>query len=278
MKSRYYKTDLASLHYLDNYSLDTQETIVFLHGFTGSSKDFLAIPDYLSSKYRCLIPDLPGHGKTQIKDERIFLASSQVELLEQWFASLEQTKFHLFGYSMGGRLALQFAVKNSQQLQSLVLVSTTPGINEESARLSRAKADEQLAEQILKKDPIDFLNAWLAQPIFKGITDKGQALTNMEVLRRLPIQTSGLAWSLKYFSSGVMPSVWQQLVNIKTPTLVLAGFRDEKYLTIASKLAALIPKATLKILPTGHAPLIESPNQLWKDVTEFLNSLEVQSL
>lgn len=277
MKSRCYKRNSVSLHYLDSCSLDIQETIVFLHGFTGSSRDFLAIPDFIINNYRCLIPDLPGHGKTQVlEDEISFTASGQVALLEQWLDFLGQSKVHLFGYSMGGRLALQFAVKNFHQLQSLILISTTAGINEESARLARAKADERLAQKIIESDPVDFLNTWLAQPLFKEIADS-QDIAN-EVLRRLPLQLSGLACSLKYFGSGAMPSVWHQLINIKTPTLVIAGSKDEKYLTLASKLAALIPQTTLKILPTGHAPLIESPDLLWKHVAEFLNSVEVQSL
>lgn len=276
MKSRYYKTNLVKFHYLDN-CLNSQETIIFLHGFTGSSKDFSTIPDYLIKNYRCLVPDLPGHGKTQIEDETIFTASGQVSTLEKWLKSLERNRFHLYGYSMGGRLALQFAVKNPRWLQSLILVSTTAGINEESERLLRAKADEQIAQQILDLEPVNFLYTWLAQPLFREITNKGEDFVTKEVQRRLPIQTLGLASNLKYFSSGVMPPVWQQLVSIEIPTLVLAGSKDQKYLTLASQLTTLIPKAILKVLPTGHSPLVESPDLLWKDVVEFFTALEVQA-
>jgi len=276
MKSRYYQTDLGSVHYLDSCSTDIQETIVFLHGFTGSSRDFLEIPDSLLSQYRCLIPDLPGHGQTRlIEDEISFTAASQVDLLEQWLGSLGQSKFHLFGYSMGGRLALQFAVKNSHQLHSLILVSTTAGINEEVARFARAKADSQLAQKILDLTPRDFLTTWLSQPLFQGIADRGEDFMAKEVVRRLPLQPSGLACSLKFFGSGSMPSVWHQLINIKTRTLVIAGSRDQKYLVLASELVALIPNFKLKILSTSHAPLIESPDLLWKEVAEFLNVVEV---
>lgn len=269
MESRYYKSDLGSIHYFDS-GLDVQETIVFLHGFTGSNRDFLAIPDSLISNYRCLIPDLPGHGQTQVLENEIsFNTAGQVALLEEWLDSLNQSKFHLFGYSMGGRLALQFAVKNYHQLHSLILVSTTAGIDE-VMRIARTKADNQLAEKILNSNPVDFLTAWLTQPLFKEIANS-QDITK-EVIRRLPLQPSGLACSLKYFGSGVMPAVWHQLTNIKTPTLVIAGSKDHKYLELASKLVALIENSTLKVLPTSHAPLIESPPLLWKQVAEFLNN------
>ena len=278
MKLRYYKTDSASFHYFDSGSWDIRETVVFLHGFTGSSRDFLEMPSAIASNYRCLIPDLPGHGKTQIiEDEINFIASGQVALLERWLSSLGQSKVHLLGYSMGGRLALQLAVKNPHQLHSLILVSTTAGIKEETTRLERAKADLQLAQKILNSNPTDFLNNWLAQPLFQGIADRGQEFIAQEVIRRLPLQPSGLACSLKYFSSGVMPTVWHRLTNIKTPTLVIAGSRDQKYRILASEIVDLIPNATLKVLPTSHAPLIESPDLLWKQVAEFLNTLEVRS-
>ena len=271
MKSRYYKTDLGSIHYFD-FGLDIEETIVFLHGFTGSSRDFLEIPDSIIRNYRCLIPDLPGHGKTQVIETEInFNTAGQITLLKEWLTSLKQSKFHLFGYSMGGRLALQFAIKNYHQLHSLILVSTTAGIDEEVMRKVRVKADNELADKILNSNPGDFLTAWLAQPLFKEIADS-QDITK-EVIRRLPLQSSGLACSLKYFGSGVMPSVWHQLTNIKTSTLVIAGSKDQKYLALASKLVALIENSRLKVLPTGHAPLIESPTLLWKQVAEFLNDL-----
>lgn len=275
MKSNCYKTHSGKLCYFDT-CLNVQETIVFLHGFTGSSRDFISIPDIIN--YRCLIPDLPGHGLTDLEDEMSFTAIRQVALLEQWLNFLGQSKFHLFGYSMGGRLALQFAVKNPHRLQSLILVSTGAGISDESARLARARADKQLAQKILESEPIDFLNTWLSQPLFKEIAEKGKDFVAGEVLRRLPLQIPGLAYSLKHFGTGTMPSVWHQLVNVAIPTLVIAGSKDRKYLELSYKLASLMPKAILKILPTGHAPLIESPDLLWEEVGEFLNLIEGQLL
>lgn len=269
LRSCCYTSHLGDFYYLDSCLPET-ETIVFLHGFTGSSRDFLTLPDAIITNYRCLIPDLPGHGQTKvIEDATVFQTDGQVALLEQWLNSLGQNKFHLFGYSMGGRLALQFAVKNPHQLHSLMLVSTTAGI-EEAIREERAKVDIQLAQKILISDPVDFLTAWLAQSLFQGIAERGQDFIAQEVVRRLPIQPSGLACSLKYFSTGVMPSVWHQLNDIKTPTLAIAGSRDRKYLVLASELATLIPCATLRILETSHAPMIESPDLLWKHVSEFV--------
>ncbi|MDF5727762.1 MAG: alpha/beta fold hydrolase [Rhizonema sp. PD38] len=269
LQSCCYSNPLGQFHYLDSCQYH-RETIVFLHGFTGSSHDFLTLPDAILTNYRCLIPDLLGHGQTQFEDTTAFQTDAQVALLEEWLHSLEQSKIHLFGYSMGGRLALQYAVKNFLQLQSLILVSTTAGIKEEANRQARAKADEQLAQKVLSSEPVDFLTQWLSQPIFQGIAERGTDFIALEVARRLPIQRAGLANSLKYFSTGIMPSIWHQLTDIKAPTLVIAGSRDKKYLALASLLISSIPNATLKILETSHAPLIESSDLLWKHVNNFI--------
>lgn len=270
LQSCYYQSHLGKIYYLDSCQQNA-ETIVFLHGFTGSSHDFLSLPDAILSNYRCLIPDLPGHGQTQVlENATVFQAQGQIALLKQWLDSLGESKFHLFGYSMGGRLALQFAVRHTEQIQSLILVSTTPGIQEESIRNERILADKRLAQKILSAESVDFLTEWISQPLFQGIAERGIEFVAQEVKRRLPIQQSGLACSLNHFSPGVMPSVWHQLRDIKSPALVMAGARDQKYLALASEIIKQMPNAKLKILKTSHAPLIESPDLLWKNVTNFI--------
>ena len=278
LKSRCYDSPLGKFYYLD-WGPEKAETIILLHGFTGSSQDFLTLPDQILSHYRCLMPDLPGHGRTQILHEaNTFQTAGQVRLLQQWLNSLGLTRFHLLGYSMGGRLALQFAVRNSHQLASLILVSTTAGIHQKGLRQKRAESDSQLAQTILAAEPVDFLTHWVSQPIFQGISEQGEAFIAQEVDRRLPIQPAGLAYSLKYFGAGVMPSVWPQLKQITVPSLVMAGSRDSKYRSLASELVSLMPNAILEMLETTHAPLIEAPDALWKKVADFLRATRLTDL
>jgi 2-succinyl-6-hydroxy-2,4-cyclohexadiene-1-carboxylate synthase len=272
MQSFYYVDRLGKLYYLDS-DRNNPEVILFLHGFTGSSRDFFSLPQEIIANYRCLIPDLAGHGHTLVREEAVsFETQGQIDLLERWLQSLNVNKCHLFGYSMGGRLALQLATNKSHLIRSLILVSTTAGITNEVMRQNRINADIQLANKILNGDPIDFLTQWLSQPLFRGISDRGRDFLDREVRRRLPIQPSGMACSLKYFSTGIMPCVWHHLKDINVPSLIIAGSRDEKYLSLASQLVISLPNSTLKILETTHAPLIESPSLLWQNVRQFLQA------
>lgn len=285
LQQKCYVSSVGEFYYLDSKSCldaapdDTEmkqtETIVFLHGFTGSSRDFFTLPKTITSRYRCLIPDLPGHGQTRVLESAtVFQTEGQVTLLEQWLHELGQQQIHLFGYSMGGRLALQYAIKHGCKVRSLLLVSTTAGIQDQSSQHDRLRADLQLAERILTINPAAFLTEWLAQPLFQSMRELGQNHVSQEIQRRLPLQPSGLAHSLRYFSTGAMPAVWQHLTTLQMPTLVIAGAKDRKYCNLADKLVAAFPQATLQILDTGHAPLVESPGTLWQQVGDFLNSVE----
>src|SRR5207244_5173075 len=70
------------------------------------------------------------------------------------------------GYSMGGRLCLRLALDRPEVVQRLVLVSASPGIQDDGERAARRDADERLARQIERDGADVFLERWIAQPLF----------------------------------------------------------------------------------------------------------------
>ncbi|MBD2099374.1 alpha/beta fold hydrolase [Leptolyngbya sp. FACHB-261] len=276
MLSCLYESDWGKLHYLDS-GLDRPTALICLHGFTGSSRDFLKVPKAIAGQYRLLIPDLPGHGQTHLS-EAAFETSAQVSLLQQWLEHLGWSRIHLLGYSMGGRLALQFAVRNPARLRSLILVSATAGIVEKAARTDRVSQDQQLADRLLSSKPEQFLYSWLSQPLFQDLFEQGESILTSEIQRRLPIQLTGLASSLRHFGSGAMPSTWHQLNRIQEPTLIVAGCKDAKYLELAHRLVASLPNSVLETLETGHSPIVGAPTVFWEQVANFLKKANVSSV
>jgi pimeloyl-ACP methyl ester carboxylesterase len=71
--------------------------------------------------------------------------------------------------------------------------------------------------------------------------------------------------------TGSLPSLWERLPSIETPTLLLVGALDRKFVAIAERMGALMPHARLAIVPdTGHTVHLERP-VAWIDVvTDFL--------
>ena len=96
--------------------------VVFLHGFLGSSLDWLEVLSYLPS-FKSYLIDLPGHGKSAFHPELILPHFEE--------------KIDLVGYSMGGRLALQYAAQNPQKIEKLILLSTHLGLFSEEEILQK---------------------------------------------------------------------------------------------------------------------------------------------
>src|SRR3990167_2420505 len=82
--------------------------LVFLHGFLGSSRDWEPVCSYLPP-CQCIGIDLPGHGDSPF--------------VETFNFPIPTPQFHLIGYSMGGRLAMQYALRYPERIASLLIVS-----------------------------------------------------------------------------------------------------------------------------------------------------------
>ena len=70
------------------------------------------------------------------------------------------------GYSMGGRLCLRAALDSPHLVRGLVVVSGSPGIEDDDERAARARADDALAGDVARAGVEAFLRRWLAQPLF----------------------------------------------------------------------------------------------------------------
>src|SRR5690606_21950754 len=88
-----------------------------------------------------------------------------------WVTEITQgSPAYLVGYSLGGRLALHALKENPKLWQQVFLLSTNPGLQDDSARGIRARQDQAWAEKF-KSDPWDeVLEHWNAQAVFDGPT------------------------------------------------------------------------------------------------------------
>ena len=80
--------------------------------------------------------DLPGHGATQTpaEPERASMAETAADLDALLEQIVPQQQVDLMGYSMGGRLALFFALNYPDRVRRLVLESASPGLAEPEER------------------------------------------------------------------------------------------------------------------------------------------------
>lgn len=250
----------------------TSHPLVLLHGFTGSGANWAEhSAQFQAAGLRVLTPDLPGHGANlpaASDDYTMEAAAAQlVGLLER-----EKTgPVHLLGYSMGGRLALYFALKYPNKVRSLILESASPGLANETERAARSASDDSLAARIEREGIPAFVAFWESLPLWKS-QEKLPAEVHLWLHeKRLQNDPRGLAESLRRMGTGVQPSLWERLGELAMPVLLLAGAEDEKFVAINRQMATAIPHAQLRIVPgAGHTVHLEQPDHFRQEVLRFV--------
>src|SRR5699024_769468 len=102
--------------------------LLLLHGFTGSRNTWQPFIADWAKKYTVIAIDLPGHGQTEGSVDSMDDLMSE---LRQLMEIMQIKKWHILGYSMGGRVALAFSNEYPETILSLTLESASPGINNE---------------------------------------------------------------------------------------------------------------------------------------------------
>ena len=100
------------------------EPLVLLHGLFGSSDNWFGVAPKLAEKFHVFIPDLRNHGHSPHHDEMDYpLMAADVE---KFFAAQKIESASVIGHSMGGKVAMQFALDFSARVNKLVVVDMAP--------------------------------------------------------------------------------------------------------------------------------------------------------
>ena len=199
--------------------------ILFLHGFFGSRNDWDPIRPQFEDSFHTIAIDLPGHGETTVADDSLFRTENCAGGLVQWLDEAEVSRCHVVGYSMGGRLAFYLAITYPERFASLVLESTSPGLKTAEEREARKTHDAELASRLETSELESFVHEWYSQPLFKSLKRDKQSFEKL-FYRRLNNDPSGLARSLRYMGTGTQPPLWERLLEIRSPSLLIAGEQD----------------------------------------------------
>ena len=171
------------------------------------------------------------------------------------------------GYSMGGRVALHAALAAPEAVQRLVLIGATAGIDDPDERQARREADERLADHIEAVGVPTFVDEWLTNPLFAGLTEDTAMRAD-----RLRNRASGLSASLRATGTGTQTPLWDRLGEIRCPVLVLVGAHDAKFTDLGRRLVEGLPTAELVVIPdAGHSVHLEQPEATATAVAAWLN-------
>ena len=248
-----------AIHYFD---MGSGPVVVLLHGLGSRKEDWLPVLDPMAQKYRLLVPDQIGFGKSD-KPLLDYSIQTYVDFLNEFFRQLKVEKASLVGESLGGWIAGLYVAEigggaHLIPVEKLVLVDAAglkqdkpiPDLNPSSLAAMRGMMEA-----------VFYDTSWLSEDALRKIFTDKLAVHDGYTVRSI-LGNPGLG----------AERLDERLASIKVPTLVTWGKQD-KLLPIASgeRYAAGIPGAKLVSFDKcGHVPAVEKTEEFLAAVTSFL--------
>lgn len=227
-------------------------TLVLLHGYTGSTRDFDPVRSRLEKLVRVVAFDQRGHGTAREKAAETEGPITLERLAEDLHAELREPSVHLLGHSMGGMVALRFALAHPERVASLILVGTGPNPTPMGDFHPPASFRDRLREY-LHRDGAAHMAAALyatkeARRSFEAIVRANHRAVHPRAAGELHAAITGAR------------SLAPRLGDIRAPATVIAGEQDHTFRTDAAELARGLPRARLVLLKhASHYPHFEQP-------------------
>jgi pimeloyl-ACP methyl ester carboxylesterase len=229
----------------------TGKPLVVLHGAFGWATVYPA----LAKNRQQIAVELQGHGHTADLDRPLSIE----QMADDVAALIKQLKIEradVFGYSMGGIVALGLAIRHPEVVGRVAINGSTFGAMDE--------AYEPEFFRQLKSLPADF-----APPVLKGTYDKVAPDPKHWPVLVAKVKKMVLEW--KGFTR-------EQMKSIKAPVLITLGDRDGVRPEHAVEMFRLIPNARLALFPGGdHFLLFNSPATVLAPVAAFLDAPTVSA-
>jgi len=248
-------------------SVKGETTLVLLHGYLESLDVWEDFSELLTSRYRVVAIDIPGHGISQIKGE-IHTMEFIADVLHDVLKNLGIGKCFVAGHSMGGYAALAFAAKYPEILQGIILLHSTPNPDTPEKKENRRREIE-----LIRQEKKELLAAMFAPKGFSP-ENRHRLADRIEELEEQITMTDddGIIAIL----NGMMARADQNemLRGLKSPQLLIFGTRDEFIpVETAESIIAAQPQAEVALLEnSGHMGYMEEPEKTADAITAFIDA------
>lgn len=253
--------------------------ILCLHGHPGSGRSLSVFTNHLSQRYQTLAPDLRGYGKS--RPTRDFKMEDHLDDLETLLNSYKIDRCLLLGWSLGGILALELALRNPQRYDGLILIA--------SAARPRGNHPPIAWQDLFFTGVAGIIN-WIKPGWQWNIETFGKrSLFRYLVSQQTPLAYQYLAYEgMSAYLQTSKPAEkalfealksgynrLEDLHQLNIPCLILAGAND-LHITSASSLetAQCIKQCQWHCYPnTAHLFPWEIPDQVLRDIDTWLETV-----
>ncbi len=238
--------------------------LVLLHGWAMHSGIWGSVRDPLSRQFRLHMIDLPGHGLSSACEP------GTLDQLVEIIAEILPERCMIGGWSLGGQIAMELALREPERVQKLALISTTPCF---------AKRDNwewgmehkllQLFLENLKLNYATTINRFLTLQM-SGDRDASKILSQLRkhFFQRAEPDSHALHTGLKILQQS---DLRDHITAIQQPVLILHGENDViTHPAAADWMHQQLPRSQRVMFPhCGHAPFLSYPGQFVTCLNEF---------
>ena len=249
------------LHYK---SFGEGKPLLILHGFLGSLDNWQSIAKELAANYQVYILDVRNHGKSFHDPKHDY--ASMVEDIHYFIDHLGLTEVTFIGHSMGGKIAMSFALKYPLLVSNLIVVDIvpkvySPGHEDILYALSKVNPKELKSRQ----EAIDIISTYIHDPsvvqfLLKNLDRLGDGTFGWKM--NLPVLIDQYKEMLDFPSKGLFDG----------PTLFIKGAKSHYILpSDEENIFTLFPKAKIvSINDAGHWVHAENPTDFITETSIFL--------
>lgn len=264
-QSEFKLIDGSTLHYRVEGS---GPPLVLLHGIGSSLHTWDGWVEQLKNDFEIIRLDLPGFGLTGADSFNNYSVERYISVLHSFLDSLNVTRYHIAGNSLGGWLAWEYALDFQEEIEKLILLDAagfiTPDNPPKPLRLS-----QKFKKRTVKGAPRFIVRKFLKQAYGDNEKVTGTLVDRYYELNNRP--GNGLAFytiaTTDYYPRSA------RLPEIKLPTLIMWGSEDKKWIDVshADLFDELLPDSRVIIYPgLGHLPMEEDPVTTARDALDFL--------
>ncbi|WP_353930311.1 alpha/beta hydrolase [Okeanomitos corallinicola TIOX110] len=252
--------------------------ILALHGHPGSGRNVSVFTDHLSKRFQTLAPDLRGYGKSHCNED--FNMHDHLEDLEALLDSLEIEKCLVVGWSLGGILAMELALRLPERVTGLILVATSAkpwGSHPPISWQDNVYTGVAGILNYIKPGWFWNIETFGKRSLFRYLIQQHTPTAYSYIAKEaVPayLQTSNYATRALYSAIKTGYNRLPDLEKIPCPSLVLAGDED-RHITAASSLetAKHLKNSQWQSYPnTAHLFPWEIPQQLLGDIDHWLEA------
>ena len=243
--------------------------VVLLHPFPVHHEFWLPIAESLSARYRLILPDLRGHGDSEVGDGLATMAK-HADDISRAMDDADVGRAPMVGVSIGGYAIFEFWRKYRGRAAAFILCNTKAPADGPEARAGRLQA----ANDVVERGVEPFFESMLQKVLGQSTRESRPDLVDGALRMMRKMEPNDVAQVQRGMAE--RPDSIPTLKTINVPTLLVTG--DQDLMTGANEAELMhqhIAGSEVRVIPkAGHYSPWEQPEQVGRLLRQFLESVQ----